>query len=87
MLYTTELYQSAVVEIVACSKDSYSDSMTRCGGEYSITPHVSGGLIRPLCRREGRWQALINTKNARTTLTSTCAIFINSLASIISLSS
>jgi hypothetical protein len=85
MQYTKALYQSVVVQIIACSKDSYSDSMTRFGDEYSITPHVFGNLIRPLCRREGRWQALIQTKNAKTTLTSTCALFVNSLASMISL--
>jgi hypothetical protein len=38
------IMQSVVVKIIACSKDSYSDSMTRCGGEFSNTPHVSGAL-------------------------------------------
>jgi hypothetical protein len=44
MQYTKRLYQSVVVQIVACSKDSYSDSMTRCGANTLLRHTFMGAL-------------------------------------------
>jgi hypothetical protein len=44
MQYTKELYQSVVVEIIACSKDSYSDSMARCGANTLLRHTFLGTL-------------------------------------------